>query len=82
MLARPVDTHKDFAYHRLAVFNPYFQRTKVSGGVGMSGAWYALATIAVAIVIWRYIRNDGPNATNDSGGVPKTGKKWRSGDRS
>ncbi|HJT43316.1 MAG TPA: hypothetical protein VJ750_07420 [Rhizomicrobium sp.] len=29
----------------------------------MSGAWYALATIALALVIWWYLKNDtGPSS--------------------
>jgi len=29
----------------------------------MSGAWYALATAAIALVIWQYLKNDtGPSS--------------------
>jgi hypothetical protein len=45
----------------------------------MSGAWYALATIAVALVIRWYIQNDSGTVDRDSDGASKRPKRWRGG---
>jgi len=38
----------------------------------MSGAWYALGTIGVALVIWWFIRNDtGPSGLKSTNAEPK-----------
>jgi hypothetical protein len=45
----------------------------------MGGAWYALATIAVALVIRWYIQNDTGTLGRDSDASSKHPKPWRSG---
>jgi hypothetical protein len=45
----------------------------------MSGAWYALATIAVALVIRWYIQNDTGTLGRDSDASSKPPTPWRSG---
>jgi len=45
----------------------------------MSGAWYALATLAVAWVVWQYIRNDRAAPRDGSNSEPKQRRPWRSG---
>ena len=43
----------------------------------MSAAWYALATIAVALVIRWYLENDKNPPGEDAGRVSQRPKGWR-----
>jgi len=49
-----------------------------TSGLGMNGAWYALATLAVAAVIRWFIRNDAATRGGPDEGA-KRSKGWRSG---
>jgi hypothetical protein len=46
----------------------------------MSGAWYALETIAIALVIWWYLKNDtGPSSPKAAAERALKKKKLREG---